>query len=377
MDFSKAKASSTNYTFKLLYIVAIIFVVAGHCENGGISILYEWFSPAAFHLAVFMFASGYFYKTSDEVHPLTSILHKTKRWIIPMYLYNLFYGALVQFSKNFGFSIGEDFTLRNLLLMPWINGHQFVYNMGGWFIAPLFMIYVLNLVFRKLLGKYVNNWFLFFLYCALGITGVKAASLGFSSTGYGLMISRICYFLPFYGFGVLYRSHLENMDKIPSTIYFFLLFAAELIIITKYGYPVAYSPSWCNNFSNPFIPFIVGFIGLLFWLRVCKLLAPILQNANSRLPLEIGNCTYSIMMNQFLGFMLVKTVFSCINVLSSGKIFSGFDHTLYHTDIWYYYTPDGISQWKIVYLLAGILVPILIQQLLNRLKRALTISYRI
>lgn len=57
------KNNNTNYTFKLLYALGIIFICAGHCKNGGFSLFYEFFPPYSFHLALFMFASGYFYKT--------------------------------------------------------------------------------------------------------------------------------------------------------------------------------------------------------------------------------------------------------------------------------------------------------------------------
>lgn len=51
---------SINYDFKFLYAIGMILVVAGHCSNGGVSIFYDWFTPYAFHLPLFIFASGYF-----------------------------------------------------------------------------------------------------------------------------------------------------------------------------------------------------------------------------------------------------------------------------------------------------------------------------
>ena len=55
-----------NYQFKLLYAFGMIFIVAGHCGNGGISLFYDWMPPYAFHIGLFVFASGYFYKESNE-----------------------------------------------------------------------------------------------------------------------------------------------------------------------------------------------------------------------------------------------------------------------------------------------------------------------
>lgn len=61
VKWEKMENKKVNYKFKFLYTIGIIFIVAGHCKNGGISIFYEWFPPYSFHLALFMFASGYFY----------------------------------------------------------------------------------------------------------------------------------------------------------------------------------------------------------------------------------------------------------------------------------------------------------------------------
>lgn len=55
-----------DYRFKILYAIGMVIIVAGHCWNGGISLFYEWFPPYAFHLPLFAFASGYFYKNSHE-----------------------------------------------------------------------------------------------------------------------------------------------------------------------------------------------------------------------------------------------------------------------------------------------------------------------
>ena len=56
-----------NYDFKFIYAIGMILVVAGHCSNGGVSIFYDWFTPYAFHLPLFIFASGYFYKKAISI----------------------------------------------------------------------------------------------------------------------------------------------------------------------------------------------------------------------------------------------------------------------------------------------------------------------
>ena len=77
-----------NYQFKILYFFGILFIVACHCSYGGISLGYEWFYPGAFHLALFAFGSGYFYKTSSEDHILAYIWKKFKHLMVPVLLWN-------------------------------------------------------------------------------------------------------------------------------------------------------------------------------------------------------------------------------------------------------------------------------------------------
>ena len=86
------------------------------------------------------------------------------------------------------------------------------------------------------------------------------------------------------------------------------------------------------------MPFVVGVLGIAFWLRMAKILEPAL--GRSKWVNLIADNTYTIMINQILGFMVAKTVFAVMNKYMG--IFSGFDWGLYKADygylygIWYY-----------------------------------------
>ena len=49
-----------NFTFKILSAIGIIIIVSGHCYNGGVSLMYDWFPKYSYNLALFVFISGYF-----------------------------------------------------------------------------------------------------------------------------------------------------------------------------------------------------------------------------------------------------------------------------------------------------------------------------
>ncbi len=50
-----------------------------------------------------------------------------------------------------------------------------------------------------------------------------------------------------------------------------------------------------------------------------------------------------------------------------------FNWMKYKSDIWYLYTPKTLNQWYIIYLIAGISIPLLISYMLNKIKKLLEI----
>lgn len=94
-----------DYRFKFLYFIGIISIIISHCGSGGIDLLYNWFPFNSFFLALFAFTSGYFFRECKTEHTVKYIIYKFKKLIVPLYLYNLFYGLLVLFLRQFGFTI--------------------------------------------------------------------------------------------------------------------------------------------------------------------------------------------------------------------------------------------------------------------------------
>lgn len=362
------KTKQIDYRFKILYALGAIFVVAGHCGSGGISLLYDWFPPSAFHLGLFVFASGYFYKSQAENNIILYICRKVKSLLLPMYLWNFFYAGIVYCMEYEGFTIGTGYSLEKFFVMPFTNGHQFVYNMGGWFVVPLFMVECLNVLLRACL-KFIKNkrrkeFLLFIVYCMLGILGTYISSKGFN-TGLWLVLVRMLYFVPFYGAGIFYKSTLEKIDNCTSFIYISLVWICNLVIICIYKKTPHYTPSWCHDFTDgPILPFIVGFLAIAFWLRVSKLLEPIA--GRSKVVNLIADSSYYIMIHQFLGFMVIKAIFALISSVT--PYFGDFDWQRFKTDIWYLYLPWGIDQVKIIYLVGGICLPIAIWLIADKIK---------
>ncbi|MCQ2596108.1 MAG: acyltransferase [Treponemataceae bacterium] len=356
----------TDYRFKLLYAIGIILVVCGHCGGGGINILYDWISAYSYHLALFVFSSGYFYKSKNEKQPLKYCLQKIKNLLVPLFLWNFFY-ALVVFLLSFnGFKIGKNISFYTLFIAPITNGHQFAYNLGGWFVIPLFMIEVFNVFIRKLLffvKASIKDLVVFAMYLLLGIIGTYLSIKGFNNS-WRLSILRFIHFLPFYALGILYKSKLEKYDNLPNHIYFGIFFTIQLLIICIYKKLPSHTPSWCIFGDGFIIPYIQGFIGISFWFRICKILESVC--GKNKIINSIADNTFSIMINHLMGFMIVKTFFAfCCKYFD---FFTKFDFTAYKTNIWYIYMYENIHQTRIIYVIFAIWFSIMVQKLIDLIK---------
>ena len=354
----------TDYRFKLLYAIGIIIIVSGHLEHQGFSLAYELFPPYAFHLGLFVFASGYLYKETAIDAPGKYILKKVKQLLLPLYLWNFFYAGVITVLSYANFSIGSPVTFESLFIRPITDGHQFGFNLSGWFIIPLFILQVINVLLRNLFNKLhirINEIIFFIISMFLGITGVYLASIGYN-TGVWLNIVRVLYFVPFYSLGIFYRKVLEKYDSLPSIWYFTIVIGLQLLIIFIYKKTPVYAPSWCNNFTDgPVLPFIVAFLGIAFWFRIVKLLTPILgQNKYVNI---IANNTYPIMINHLFVSFLINSVFAFMT--KDTQIFLDFDWTRYFSDVSLVYCPYGIEQTGIIFLIAGIVLPIIAQNIIN------------
>ena len=105
-DFLEQDKPNIDYRFKIIYTISILSVIAEHLRGKG-SIEFNiqgWFPYSSFHMPLFMFSSGYFFKKNNVKYSTIYIIRKFKKLILPIYIYNFFYGFYNQFLKNIGFN---------------------------------------------------------------------------------------------------------------------------------------------------------------------------------------------------------------------------------------------------------------------------------
>mgnify|MGYP002302754431 CR=1 FL=1 len=358
-----------NYQFKILYFFGIFFIVACHCGYGGISLGYEWFYPGAFHLALFAFGSGYFYKTSSEEHMGSFIIKKVKHLLVPMYLWNFVYAIILMILRNNKFTFGGKISLYNLLISPMINGHVFALNFPTWFVFPLFVVQVATVLMRKPLSKYekINDWVVLVISLIIGIAAAFAGRCGWNRN-WKLLFVRAGYLFPFYQLAIVYKNKWEKHDTLNNIAYFGILFLAQLLIIYKYGGTIYYTLSWAIGFENGIIatPTIVAILGIAFWLRVSRILAPILQK--NKLVMMIADNTDAVMTHHIFAFFIINTIYAAINKLTGTVFCSSFDWEQYRSNVQYAFCPENLGQFRIVYMVAGLILPLIIVILQKKVK---------
>jgi len=341
----------------MLYILGIIMIVDGHIGNFDYLNMHALFQYSDFHIGLFIFASGYFLNLCRSYKNFFII--KISKLIIPLYLWNLFYGILCWYLNNYqGFSIGEKFNIYNLLIAPITDGHHYIYNMGGWFIIPLFAVQTISFLCLKPLARdtestetNIPKWYLLMFFVFSLLLGMKALDLSETNGGarnFNLALLRSLYFLPVFVLGTLYRHILQKYDRLGTPLQLSIL--ALLTATLRYVYPYHLMiPSWLEHQgSNNIIHYVFTFTAILFYLRVAQALTPIIKESRSLQ--YMADHTFDIMMHHFIGFMFIKAAL---------QGFDGFDYYLYKTNIWYSYFPQQESYWAWLYIAITIVIALL------------------
>lgn len=353
-----------NYQFLILQAIAIILVVIGHI--GGLYLLTDWFPAYSFHMPLFIFISGYFYKFGSELDIIGFIKYKVKKLIIPFFLWNFFYGLITSFLLKMGIvNFGSNINFQTMFIEPWITNQQYGLNTSSWFVLSLFLIQISYVILLKVFEfiKFRNKYLISIIIFIIGILGTYLSKEGYNQ-GIYLTIIRVMFLLPFYSLGSLYRIDLEKKDKINNSCYFIIIFTIQAIMIKFYG-DLEFSSVFCHFNGRILLPYITSMTGIMLWLRISKILEKSLKD--SKIVKLIGKNTWSIMMHhQLCVFMVTCFIYIVLN----NKI-SGFNFEAFKVDPWYVYNSND-SRLLFIYAVIGIIIPIsikiIIEKLINTIK---------
>ena len=366
-------ARHENMTMRALYLLAAVFVVDGHTTLADMFDMQSLFRYYSFHLMLFAFGSGYFFRADDAQRPLCALARKAKKLLIPLYLWNVVYGLGAALLRRFGgFELGEPLSLYTLLIAPITDGHQFIWNLGSWFVFPLFFAQAIYTALRRAARLWGDKEPVTFLLCLIpGVLCVTLCCNGLQGA-LPLVLLRTLILLPGYAGGVLYRRCLEKHDRLPTVPYLTALVVMRALLCARYE-NLAYLLSTCDYFGcDAFGVYAGGAIAIAFYLRIARLLAP--HVARSRMALAISRNTFAIMMHHYMGFFALNCVFVALHVC--GVFAKDFSMKSWRTMSDYMYAPGGRSEWDILYLLAGLLFPLAVQGAMNKGKAMLKHAFK-
>lgn len=380
---------TAGYRMRILSVLAISFVVLGHMNfTGDLSTTMQepltfggWFPYYSFHMALFLFISGYFFTDLPEGRKFLPGLFRfvgKKAWkfLLPYYVFTglslLFNGWL----HSQGFSFGYSFTFSRWLLNPWVTPYTVTFTVADWYLPALFLaeIYfvLLRAFFRKLIRRSLpRETALLAFTLAAGMAAVywkETAAL----SGAAVVYLRSVVMLFFLQAGAVYRRHLEAHDMLKSCWYFPIVFAAQFLLILLSGNN-SLTPGlfglW-NMGKTGAVFFIGGVTGILLWLRVSSLLASLPWR--SRLVTFIGKNTKTVMITHiFCWFLLNTLLFHLHKMNHNGILVSDFSRKWYHSFM--YYCSIGNPRMILLYYLVGMGLPLLCCFIVQAVRRRITI----
>ncbi|MBR1408683.1 MAG: hypothetical protein IJ573_07310 [Clostridia bacterium] len=340
-----------NLTMRALYLLAILFVVDGHLPLPDLLDFGGLFGYYSFHLLLFAFGSGYFFRLHGDV--LQDGCHRAKKLLVPLYVWNLIYGLLAAVLRRFGgFTLGAPLSPYTLLLAPVTDGEHFIWNLGAWFLFPLFAAQVLYSLIRRIPGFFKKDARAAFLVCLAA--GMAAEALFHYGTNRPLWLLRTLFLLPGYAGGALYRERLEEKDKLPALPYLSGLVLARALLLACCG-SLSYLLSSGTYFARgPVVTFLGAALAIAFWVRIARLIAPAV--AKCRPALFAARHTMDIMMHHYMGFFAFNLAFLFLNKF--GIAAQDFSVSAFRSQSGYVYAPGNSAGFTVLYLLWGLALPL-------------------
>ncbi len=379
-----ASAASASYRMRVLSVFAITFVVLGHMNfyaKGQLEItltepmtFHGWFPYYSFHLPLFLFISGYFFRELPHDGTFFRALlrfvgKKTGKLLLPYYVLSLLSLLAVSWLGIKGQTPWDRFSWSDWLFSPWIKPCLITFSTPAWYLPALFLAEMFLLLLREVSRLLIRRsalreTALLFFTLAAGIAAVfykETASPGDTAVVY----LRSVVMLFFMQAGALYRRHLEKHDRLKSGWYFLLVFVLQFFLIVLSGNSTL-SPelyALVNFGKTGYAYFLGGLTGLMLWLRVSALVASLPRQ--SRLIAFAGENTLAIMGLHTFAWYLFNTLLKALRVQGGNlALVSGFSSVQYQT---LYYCCTKNPRMILLYYAVGMALPLAAAWLLKTL----------
>ena len=248
-----------------------------------------------------------------------------------------------------------------------------MYIAPSWFSSSLFFVEFYNILKRKIISFFKiklheSVYFLIDL-CISSIT-VILSNQGYNNCSLNKHILRVMHLNIYYEFAIIFKKHLERyMKRIRNDIFILNIFFLKLCFHLYYSSELFfyYGASKYYNYP-PFTVIIISVSGIAFWFKISEFLEPLLGK-NYYINIIADN-TYSIMINHLFSLDLVRTFFAFIS--KNTKYCKDFNFNRYYSmEVNYIYIPNNILQIGSIYFLSCLIIPIIIQKIINIIKKSI------
>lgn len=316
-----------NY-MTVLKALGILLVVGGHMKGIFLDIgipFYDDLKPVqifpaySYHMPLFIFASGYFFKEKYLEDFCLLFKKRLKSLIIPYYEWNLFYGLLCVFLVYINKpNDGEMMNLYNFFITPLLEGDQYDFNLPAWFLIVLFFVQIfytiIKIAFSKKAGieKVKTDNIILVLLTVVALGAIEISNSVEDITNYPALyfFSRIFFGMLFYHLGYYYKCYIE--EKIDFNLFTLAsLIGVKIILTLMLGKNFTFSMRTMLFRGVTVIPILYSILGILAIINISILIERFLEKYRFKcleeLFIFIGNNTFAIMMHHmFINFVFYK-----------------------------------------------------------------------
>lgn len=336
-----------NQAFSIMKGIAIISVVLGHCTTNP---TIETFVNQ-YHLAVFFFVAGFFFKEKYTITPINFIWKKVKRLYVPfvaagigyLLLHNIFYHlniydtelTIAQFGKGI-----FDVTIRM------VSNESLMGAM--WFCPAMLIVSIIGLAGFKIAS--LSAWgipllakqsVVFVFIVLIGGVCIHVAHLRSPYCIWQYMIVTGVFFE-----GYLFSKLVPKLSMWNKNVIIFISLFVLMLILTQYGIYGRLQPDNIKG-ENPISILFIGVIGSIMVYSLAK----IVEKFKIGQWIAIcGEYSFSIMLLHFLGFKLVN-LFQCLFYGYPLEKIADFPFISFDADV-----------WMCFYVLLGIIIPIVLSK---------------
>lgn len=339
---------------------AIMAVVIGHSGSPITNIVY------LYHVPLFFFVSGYFYKDLYSCSPFTLFKKRLNSLYIPFVKYELLFLLLhnIFFHLNiYSDKVGYNNTVSHLYTTKdfAINAAKIIAFQGTeqlagafWFIFSLFTVNLLFVCISYFTTKYIKEkteYFRFFIVFLVFTVGNIAIHYNFN-LHFSLNTSFVA--LLIYYLGYIYRK-LEH--KIDFNFYLVIISFLFLILSSLYGKIEMVT----NTYLSPSFLIVNSLAGIYINIYTAKKI--VAYKINHTLLDYIGKSTFIIMALHFISFKVVNLI----------------QVNMYNLPIYMiakFPVINGDNGWWLLYSVSGVILPISVKYITdmftNKLKHTIS-----